>query len=55
MEHPKHKLTLRSGYSWDELTIEFDSDTDANGMITVFKTIAKFLTFNDDFLEYKDE
>ena len=50
----KHKLTLRSWYSWDEITIEFDSDTDTDGMITIFKTIAKFLTFSDNFLEYKD-
>lgn len=50
----KHQLTLISWYTWDELNIEFDSDTDVNGMVTIFKTIAKFLTFNDDFLEYKD-
>ena len=50
----KHKLTLKSWYSWDEMTIEFDPDADVNGLITIFKTIAKFLTFNDDFLEYKD-
>lgn len=54
MKQHKHKLTLKSGYTWDDLTIEFDSDSDTDDMITVFKTIAKFLTFNDDFLEYKD-
>jgi hypothetical protein len=54
MNTPKHKLTLKSWYSWDELTIEFDWDTNQDGMITIFKTMAKFLTFWDEFLEYND-
>lgn len=54
MIQSKHKLTIMSGYTWDELTIEFNSNSDTNDMITIFKTIAKFLTFSDDFLEYKD-
>lgn len=52
--YKKHKITLKSWYNWNEMTIEFDSDSNTNDMITVFKTMAKFLTFNDDFLEYKD-
>lgn len=54
MNAPRHKLTLKSWYSWDELTIEFDADTDQDWMITIFKTVAKFLTFGDNFLEYSE-
>ena len=54
MTQQKHKLTLKSWYSWDEMTIEFNADSNTDDMITIFKTMAKFLTFNDSFLEYKD-
>lgn len=50
-----HKLTLKNGYDQSELTIEFDCDSNTNDMITVFKTIATFLTYKNDFLEYKDD
>lgn len=43
-----HKLTIKDGNSQKEMTIEFDKDGDINDMITVFRTVAIFLTYGTD-------
>jgi len=49
-----NKMELTNWHDWSKLTIEFDVDWNTNDMITVFKTMAKFLTFSDKFIEYDD-
>ena len=49
-----HKITLINWHNKAELTIEINVDSYTNDMITVFKTMAQFLTFNTDFLDYND-